>query len=47
VNIKYGNEAEMAWSYSHAVILIDVPKRGEREEALIKMKGLGEYRTRT
>jgi hypothetical protein len=30
VNMTYGNEAGMAWHYSHAVILIEVPKRGER-----------------
>jgi len=30
VNMTYGNQAEMAWHYSHAVILIDIPKRGER-----------------
>ena len=30
VNITYGNQAEMAWHYSHAVIPIEVPKRGQR-----------------
>lgn len=32
VNLKYGNEASLAWSYSHAVILVDVPPFLERVE---------------
>lgn len=30
VNITYGNQAELTWHYSYAVILIEIPKRGER-----------------
>jgi hypothetical protein len=30
VNMKYGNEAEIMWHYSHAAILIDVLPRRER-----------------
>lgn len=30
MNLKYGNEASLAWSYSHAVILVDVPPFLER-----------------
>lgn len=30
VNMRYGNNAELAWHYSHAVIFIKVPSRLER-----------------
>jgi hypothetical protein len=33
INLTYGNETSMAWHYSHAVILIEVPKRGARDMA--------------
>lgn len=31
VNMKYGNESSLSWSYSHAVILIKIPPRAERQ----------------
>ena len=38
MHLAYGNEASVVWHYSHAVIIIEVPKRANRlsEYALVE-----------
>lgn len=31
VNLKYGNEAELDWTYSHAAILVHIPSKTVRQ----------------
>ena len=30
VRMAYGNESSLEWRYSHAIIMVTVPKAGER-----------------
>jgi hypothetical protein len=46
VNLKYGNEASLMWDYSHAAILVDVPRWEDRvlkegEEGMVRF---GDFR---
>jgi hypothetical protein len=35
VNLKYGNEAELDWTYSHAAILVHIPNKTARQLGMI------------